>query len=270
LYYVPLGTIKYDKWVDGFTSAMDIIDVAHQVSRLNMADHGLSRVIENVEEHDIILIKSNWGARIDRYAREYLKQINTPIGLLISGSKPPDAVGLKFYDLLFYETTWYLPYVASHDHAVLAFGVNTDIMKPYQNDRSIDWLTVGQFKKYKRMHYLLDKKGTRLAVGEEPKMWQLWKQEWWIYQRLRMSGIKTLGFQDYHELARIYNDTNNLLIAASLHGGGERAIMEAKACEVPNIEIAKDNPKLQSVLDNPVLSHYDYANQILKGVDLVL
>lgn len=270
LYFVPVGTIKYTKWVDGFTSAMSVIEEKHNVLWVNLSDTDLFKLEIKFEDFDVLFVKSNWGARVDRYVRKHKKKISIHKALLISGSKMPDKEGLELYDLLYYETTWYEKFIAQHKNAIHAFGINADIMQPIKTDKTIDWLTVGQFKPYKRMHKIIEKKGNRVAIGELPERWKFWSKENRVYNRLVKAGVTIIGFLDYAELSEYYSKSKNLLISATIDGGGERAVLEARSCGVRNIEIMKDNPKLQSIVDGPIYDHYYYAAQLVKGVNTLV
>ena len=270
LYFVPVGTIKYNKWVDGFTSAMSVIEEEHSVLWVNLSDTDLLKLGIKFEDYDVLFVKSNWGARVDRYVRKNLRNVPIYKALLISGSKMPDQEGLKFYDLLFYETTWYEKFIVQHKNAIHAFGINAEIMKPVEVDKTIDWLTVGQFKPYKRMHKIIEKEGRRVAIGELPERWKFWSKENRVYNRLVKAGVTIIGFLDYEKLSEYYSKSNNLLIPATIDGGGERAILEARSCGVSNIEIMPDNPKLQSISEGPIYDHYYYADQLVKGIKTLL
>ena len=68
--------------------------------------------------------------------------------------------------MLFYETEWYRPQIASHPRIVHAFGINTDIMhhsalEDNMEQRVWNWTFVGQAVGYKRPWKMLDKKGMR-------------------------------------------------------------------------------------------------------------
>ena len=67
----------------------------------------------------------------------------------------------------------------------------------------------------------------------------------------------------------IYNLSKNVYIPANIIGGGERAVLEARACNIP-VEVEDDNPKLKELLYSPILDHHYYARQIEKGIHAVL
>ena len=50
----------------------------------------------------------------------------------------------------------------------------------------------------------------------------------------------------------------------------ERALLEARACGVPRIDVLDDNPKLASLLEGPILSHDFYAQQLRLGLRCAL
>lgn len=178
---------------------------------------------------------------------------------MISGSGLPREIDLQRFDTLFYETTWYAPLVQKHQRSYHAFGVDTDIMSPSEAERNIDWLMVGRPAAFKRPEAITDRVGSRLLIGE------IYGAEE-IVQRLRSRGVEVRDFVSYSELANIYQRTHTLLVAAELHGGGERAVLEARACGA-RVEISHANPKLQSVLAGPVYDHRYYAQQLLSGIE---
>jgi len=277
VYYVPPNTVKYNNWTDGFTSALDIIASQFNIIKYNLADN--QTVLNNnyfkTNNIDLILVKSNWNARIDRFFRQKLLNIETKKGLLISGSlPPPNQEALNYYDILFYETDWYKKFVKNHKNIVHAFGIDTEIMRPINGlEKKYDWLTVGKFKNYKRQYKLLEKTGKRLAIGEMPyntSIFYYFSESNRILRNLKRGNIEVIDFVAYENLCTIYNKTKNVYIPAKLQGGGERAILEARACEVPNIEIEPDNPKLQSLLNSPIYSHTYYAEQLKNGINSLI
>ena len=56
-----------------------------------------------------------------------------------------------------------------------------------------------------------------------------------------------------------------IYIPASTIGGGERAVLEARACE-RNVEVEPDNPKLQELLTCTVYEEKYYASQLKRGI----
>lgn len=64
------------------------------------------------------------------------------------------------------------------------------------------------------------------------------------------------------ELAQLYRESRLVYFPMSEVGGGERAVLEARACGC-NVEIAPDNAKLQSLADlHPIPNQETYARQV--------
>ena len=69
----------------------------------------------------------------------------------------------------------------------------------------------------------------------------------------------------YDKLAEYYNKSKLCYVPCKLHGGGERAVLEARACNIP-VKIENDNIKLKELLDSEIYSSEYYANQIDHGI----
>lgn len=246
---------------------MDIIGRSHDVRFLNVhpsaPDH--DSALKELFCCDFLLVKSNFGWIPDR---AYMKRAanswrRPPVGLMISGSVPPRSIDLKRFEVLFYETYWYREFVASHGLAVHAFGVDTDVMHPRgAGNRDIDWLMVGRVAAFKHPEALLNQTGKRLIVGEIHDAGR-------TVERLRRDGITVQDFVPYDELAELYRRTRTLLVAAELQGGGERAILEARACGA-EVRLTVDNPKPQEVAVGPIYDQHYYADQLIRGIELAL
>jgi hypothetical protein len=268
LYYIPRGSPKRDHWVDGFTSALQLMESDFAVAMVNLADGSPSDTTLNCS--DFILVKSNWNWIVDRFFKQVRPRVATRSGIMISGSAQPHEP--QAYDILFYETPWYARQLREHPRVVHAFGVNTDLMKPTSEQKKYDWISVGAFKPHKRYEKLLDQPGRGIVIGEYPPVQNRFKR--W-YRRilgsqdplamLQRAGIETRDFMAYERLALFYNRSKKACIPARLHGGGERCVLEARACGL-EISIQKDNPKLESLLRCPVYDHHYYAQQLSEGV----
>ena len=67
------------------------------------------------------------------------------------------------------------------------------------------------------------------------------------------------------KLMCLYNLASTVYIPADVMGGGERAVLEARACG-RHVEVSEDNPKLQELLTCPIWDHHYYAYQLEKGI----
>jgi glycosyltransferase involved in cell wall biosynthesis len=208
---------------------------------------------------DFVLVKANWGWGPDQLLRKDYPDLSTKKGLMISGvSDPPVLSEMEYYDVLYYETEWYKPKVSNHSKTIHAFGVDTRAMKPLEEEVFYDVISVGKFRRYKRYHKLLNKNGRVIAIGDMSSSGGN------IIEKLRGGGVEVRGFVDYEELARLLNMSKLCYIPARLDGGGERAVLESRACGTP-VEVEDDNPKLKELLDVPVWDHVYYSEQLEKG-----
>lgn len=266
---MPRVSAAYGIAEDGFTAAMELVADRHEVRWLNVHpyndDHRQQEAL--IADCDFVLVRSDWGWLPARAADRALRGSALPVGLLIAGSTlPPPLVEMLRYDVLFFETPWYAQFVTGHPFAVQAFGVDTRFMVDHGRpapERTYDWVMVGRLASFKRPERLLTKTGRRLAIGD----FSVSRPE--IEGRLRADGVELVDQQTYAELAELYNDTKGVFVPCELQGGGERAVLEGRACGCV-IEIADDNPKLASLLDSPIWSHEDYAERLLDAVEQVV
>ena len=271
LYYVPDNTIKKDNWVDGFTSAVELMRKDFAVTMWNLFDSKPSA--GQINEFDFVMTKSNWGWIVDQYFQSIQAQVQTKSGIMISGSADPKDE--SNYDVLFYETSWYRPKVEHHPNIVHAFGIDTDLMRPKSVSKKYDWIAVGAFKPYKRFDRLLDKPGKGIVIGEYPKrqfkggllgrLKYLVNAKPDIVVQLNKRDVETLNFMPYEDLCDYYNMSKLAYIPATLNGGGERSLLEARACGL-DVVIENDNPKLESMLSEPVYDHRYYAKQMSDAI----
>jgi hypothetical protein len=250
---------------DGFTAAMELVGNHHDVRWLNVHPHnpGHEAEVALVRDADFVLVRSDWGWLPCQAAdRALFRHPEVPVGLVIAGSSPaPPLVAQQRFDVLFYETPWYAPFVAEHPRAVEAFGIDTRVMRDMQHpEREWDWLMVGRFAAFKRPEALLAKRGRRLAIGDMSGA----RPE--LIESLVAGGIEVRDQTTQEGLAELYNRSKRVLVPCTLQGGGERAVWEARACGCA-VETAPDNPKLASLLRGPVAGHEHYAALLLAGIE---
>ena len=134
-------------------------------------------------------------------------------------------------------------------------------MKPLNIDKSYDVISIGNICRHKRPLKIQDLPGKK-------KIWLGFKKQDWFVSRLIKGNVTVLDFVQYSELARYYNMSKLCYIPCTLHGGGERAVLEARACGVP-VKIEPDNLKLKEMLDSEIYTSIYYADQIHKGITQV-
>jgi hypothetical protein len=248
----PSQLIKYSNWKDGFTGAIDILKKKFDITMVNAMDN------KNIDFNpfDIIFFKEGFnGTYYNKYKNNI---INKKKGLFISCSNqiPKDA-DINIYDVLFYETYWYYNYanLKRHKNAYHAFGINTEVMTPINIDKIYDVIFVGAITSYKRPLKILKYSGKKICLGVN--------SDNKLVEKLRLSGVEVREFLEYDELSLFYNKSKLCYIPCEIHGGGERAILEARACGII-VEIEPDNNKLKELLTSPIYSSEYYAEQIEK------
>lgn len=268
-YAVPPTSRKTDSWHDGFTAGVEIISARHEIDWWNVLDSdlGSAAVQGRLESLDVLLVKSSWQGTADRMTRPHLaRRPSLPAGILVSGSGPPRRCDLGRFDVVFYQTNWYRDTLPSSGRNRWAFGIDTDVMKSpgAQVERDIDWLFVGTPVDYKRPLEILKREGRRVVVGDIDGI-----EESEIVTTLTEGGVEIHDFLDYASLAQYYQRSKNVLVPCLLHGGGERAVLEALACGA-RVTVPDDNPKLVRLLAEAkatsIPSHYDYGLNIEAGL----
>jgi len=203
-----------------------------------------------------------WGgfhSEVDEYVRDQAG----PKGLCIGGNAFPPKNMLD-YDVLFYETEWYKPKIAGHPNIYRAFGINANIFKPKHRNRIYyDWLGVGAFANWKRWDKMTFRKGRRLVIGH----YQLKNEDESIdiVKTLLRGGVMVAPSVPSEELVDFYHTAQRVYIPANIIGGGERAVWEARACG-RSVVVEEDNPKLLSLMEEPVCDHIFYYKQLLRGI----
>ena len=208
---------------------------------------------------DVVFVKSNWEWTVDQFVRVHLREVRVPKVLLISGVHvPPVGDELHFYDVLVYETQWYARQIAAHPRTVRAFGIDTSVMRPptVPREKDIDFLFIGAFVDYKRPWLLAEKPGRRVAVGKMDE-----EESAPLVKRLRAAGVEVLSLMSHHALAELIWRARVVYVPATVFGGGERSVLEARAAGA-RVEVEPDNAKLAELLRGPVLDHVYYARQL--------
>lgn len=262
-------------WKDGLWAALQILK-----KDFNVVFHNLSA--QKPFDNTGCVFMLGWGAfgsRVDQFLQHETFNktgwgAGNPLGmgLCIGGNAMPPK-GAERYDVLFYETNWYKPEIRNHPNIVHAFGVNTNIYKPDSVSRYAesyplwDYLTVGAFANWKRQDLLCKKTGRRMAIGQIQK--RNIQESIDIVGNLLLGGVAVSDMVPPEDLVKFYYMSDKVYIPADINGGGERAVLEARACD-RRVEIEKDNPKLQELLTSPVWDHNYYAFQLTTAIKGVL
>lgn len=248
------------QWRDGLYKALELLGNDYAITYWNMYDNDVQRL--SVSEYDFLLGWGAFGSDVDLF----LQTKPNKKGLCIAGNAR-SPVGCENYDVLFYETHWYEDTIGHHKNIVHAFGTNTELFRSRGLNVFWDYLTVGAFAEWKRQRYLKLKTGKRLAVGEIQK--DNLNESMRIVANLLSGGIAVLPQVTPEVLCDLYNMSKTLYIPADINGGGERAILEARACGI-DVEVEDDNPKLRELVDSRLYDHLYYYEQLKKGIGGVL
>jgi len=266
---------KYPKlWRDGLWAALELLNENKdfKVSKYNLNENNYELTFDSAL-YDFILGWGAYGSPVDqalalvKESDQFVKKL--PMGLCLAGNGTPIPT-TNVYDVTFYETEWakknYLAPVKGN--LVHAFGVNTDMYTKWEEAPIIwDWLSVGAFAYWKRHERMIAKSGTKLVVGEIQR--DNWGESFDIISDLLLAGVGVSDMLYPGKLRNIYNCSDVVYIPADLNGGGERAVLEARACGRP-VEVERDNPKLQELVDGPLQNHHYYAEQLKKGINGVI
>jgi glycosyltransferase involved in cell wall biosynthesis len=259
----PIILFVYDianttHWRDGLWAALELLQKDFDILHWNLAN---GRELPFALDHfDFIL---GWSS-LDGEIAHLMRKLKQPHGLCIGGYEFEPS-HLDHFNVLFYETEWYANAELKHRHpnCVHAFGINTDIFKPIKTEKIWDYLTVGSFSAWKRQLNILKKEGNRMAVGhiQAGNM----DESFDIISQLLVYGCGVQGETAPEILAEYINASKFVYIPATISGGGERSVLEARACGIP-VEIEDDNPKLKELLTSPIWDHHYYADQLKKGI----
>lgn len=243
-------------WRDGLFMALKVLEEDFTIIRTNLA---LSTELPHA---DLTLAWGSFNSRVDLA----VNKLECQKALCIAGNFYPPKNASK-YDCLFYESSWYRPQIDFHPHIVKAFGVNTDTFRPVKSERLFNYIGAGSLALWKRWEKFTTKPGVNIVIGDIQK--NNLSESLAIANELLKAGVIVSNQLNPELLAYYMNSARCAYVPASIIGGGERFVWEAKACGLP-VEIEPDNPKLQEFVDQPVKDYLHYAKQLKKGIERVL
>lgn len=250
-------------WRDGLWAALELLKDEFLIEKLNL--HGVRRMNRaEVPRADVYL---GWGA-FGSAQDQMVRSLSGKKGLLIAGNLvPPLRTG--DYDVLFYETKWYKPQLRGHPNIVHAFGVNTDIYsKPKEKQELVwDYIGVGAYAKWKRWERMAEKEGRKLVIGQYQRSNEVESRE--VMAALVKGGVMVADQVHPQELVKLLWRSKRAYIPAMLVGGGERSVLEARACGL-EVEVENDNPKLGELLNSEIYDHKYYAGRLRRGIELII
>jgi hypothetical protein len=266
-------------WKDGLYAAVELLKQDFEIEKQNL--HGSPFALSYPQEKGIkfVLGWGGFGSTVDRALRNQITYNNAGIanGLCLGGYALPEKGLTLNYNVLFYETEWSMDWLKSgpiqafpqhQTRFIHAFGVNTDVYFAKESltcprEKIWDYITVGAFALWKRQHLLTRKEGMKLAVGQIQK--NNLSESIDIIGDLLLGNCAVSDMVTPEELAKLYRISKTCYIPADVLGGGERAVLEARACDI-DVEVEQDNPKLIELTQSPIWDQHYYYNQLKEGI----
>lgn len=260
-----------DYWKDGLWAALNLLEQDFEITRWNISKQTpLEAGVVATYKWNFVLGWGGFNSPVDRWIQVGKDLYETPIrrGLCIGGNAHPPT-GADNYDVLFYETKWYRDQIKLHPNIVHAFGINADLYNDPELPFPIVWdyISVGSLAAWKRHEKIFEKQGRRLVIGEYQEGNEQESLE--IARELLKNGVAVSPLTNPFDYSLLLHCSRTAYIPATVIGGGERAVLEARACGL-HVEIEADNPKLQELITSPIYDHYYYAKQLKKGILSVL
>lgn len=236
-------------WGDGLYWALSELGKKHEVAIYLRSDANASYKRDNIEfrAHDH---PQDWGY-LDIFKPTHILlwgQINQPLfdyakskaktGLCFAGGQEEHPLG-KEYDVIFTENKFInQKFIEQGYNAKVAFGINTDIFKPYPQPKLFKALYPAVFGMWKRQDLFAQAFGKDgVCIGRyqphEPQCLQ-WAQD---------AGCMTVPMiLPQSAMPYFYNASECIVSTATNDSGGQRTVLEAMACNVPII-VMSDNYK---------------------------
>lgn len=256
-------------WTDGLREALYLLAGDVELTLANIHDG----IVPDMMLFDMVIGWGTFKGRMDQTLKSARERYPIKIGLCVGGSMIPPYEEHR-YDVIFYETEWYKKnylrqYVQMGGKAVHAFGVNGKFFfdDGKEHEKIFDYISVGSFALWKRHELLKDKQGIRLVMGEVQK--ENLQESLAIGFDLLTDGIGIMDMMPQEQLAKFYRAAKTVFIGNETHGGGERTVLEARACGTP-VEVQLDNPKLMDLLEAPVTDHVYYYQKLKEGIEKCL
>jgi len=178
-----------------------------------------------------------WG-QLNQPLLHAVERKNRKVGLLFAGGHEEHIYGEQ-YDIIFTENKYINDkFIDQGYNAKIAFGINTDIFKPYKQPKLFKAIYPAVFGMWKRQDLFASAFGKDgVCIGRyqlhEPQCLQ-WAQD---------AGCMTVPMiLPQSAMSYFYNASEWVVSTATNDSGGQRTVLEAMACNVPII-VMQDNYK---------------------------
>lgn len=224
-------TGRYGHWNDGLYWAMKELEKEYEVTYHEPTDEIPEDAIVLFWEAPCTLAGQNhaWYKRV--------QDLPNKKALLFAGG-PIKKEWVEGFDHVFVESKINLDeFTALGVPCSTAFGVNAEMFKPMGVEKKWDAIHQGTSASWKRQWLGAEAFGEKmLLVG------RFQAEDPFPFQESERLGATVLPEQPYEEVARLLNASRVLAQTADYWGGGQRATLEAMACDVPVICMT-DSPK---------------------------
>lgn len=222
---------RYGHWKDGLWRAMQRLEENHEVTYHEPTD--------NIPEDGIVFY---WEAPCtinSKDADNYKKIMNLPNKkVLLFAGGPIKKEWVDKFDLVCVESK------INADECnqlgirnITAFGINEDIFYPKKLEKKYDAIHQGTCASWKRQWLLAEAVGDKgIVVG------RFQDSDPYPFTKCRELGVTVLDEQPYEEIANLLNQSYVLAQTSDYWGGGQRATLEAMACNIP-VVCMTDSPK---------------------------
>jgi hypothetical protein len=243
-------------WQDGLSAALaELENRGHEVVRWVNGEeenvipnpygsiHVTRTLIPMVRDFDPDVIL-HW-ADMTRQSAVPLAQLGKPMAICFAGGEAlGENVGL--FNHIFVESEVYKEKLnnAGYDNCSTAFGTNTDLFAPVEQNKVFDTVLPATFASWKRHSlYAQATQGLKsLAVGY---MYDNHEQECW--QECLRLGVTVLPHASAQVLNRLYAASKVCVVTSSSAGGSQRTVLEAMAMNLPLI--VTDSDKYDYITD---------------------
>jgi hypothetical protein len=169
------------------------------------------------------------------------------------------------FDLVFCEDKWTQREFRKRGvDAKIAFGINTQIYHEIKGiKKAWEYIYPAAFAAWKRHNLFINKvtneATTGICVG------QIVENERWIFDGCIEAGMTVLPKVTPEVVNYLYNQSDKVYLPASLWGGCQRALMEARHLGLKVI-VEEDNPRLMEMLNEEARSEKDYLDMVIKEI----
>lgn len=252
-------------WQDGLWAALQELEKDFEIKYLNVWDNPKWEETFDTYPADFTL---GWGSPTSPFFYKVYARLSHA-GWCVGGGNPADP-HYENFGVVFVENKSYL----LRSNYRLAFGTNTDLFFKMEIPKMFDAIYPAAFAAWKHQEIFAkicqseNKRG--LAVGYIQK--NNLAESLGLISQCLAKGVAVLDWVPASSLVYLYNMAKEVLITADSSGGCERAILEAKACDLP-VRVIGNSDKLhewnklttEEVRTN--WNHLEYARKLREGIN---